>query len=80
MSENLLMNINSDKQSWIYTNGGLYTNYTYILSKDLYVYLDVADNRFKCDSNSNNKAIEIYEKSNDIVVDYYQATTSEGGN
>lgn len=76
---NYYLNINSDKQSWIYTNGGLYTNYTYVLSKDLYVYLDVADNRFKCDNNSNNKGIEIYEKSDEIVVDYYQTTTSEGG-
>lgn len=74
-----ILDINSDKQSWIYTNGGLYTNYTYVLSKDLYVYLDVADNRFKCDNNSNNKGIEIYEKSDEIVVDYYQTTTSEGG-
>lgn len=76
---NYYLNINSDKQSWIYTNGGLYTNYTYVLSKDLYVYLDVVDNRFKCDNNSNNKGIEIYEKSDEIVVDYYQTTTSEGG-
>ena len=74
------MNINSDKQSWTYENGGLYANYSYYLSsKDLYVYLDDASNRFKCDNNSNNKAIEIYEKSDEIVVDYYQATTSEGG-
>lgn len=76
---NYYLNVNGNKQSWIYTNGGLYTNYTYVLSKDLYVYLDVADNRFKCDNNSNNKGIEIYEKSDEIVVDYYQTTTSEGG-
>ncbi len=70
---------NNNNQSWSYENGGLYTNYTYVLSKDLYVYLDVADNKFKCDNNSNNKGIEIYEKSDEIVVDYYQTTTSEGG-
>lgn len=70
---------NNNNQSWTYENGGLYTNYTYVLSKDLYVYLDVADNKFKCDNNSNNKGIEIYEKSDEIVVDYYQTTTSEGG-
>lgn len=69
---------NNNNQSWTYENGGLYTNYTYVLSKDLYVYLDVADNKFKCDNNSNNKAIEINEKSDEIVVDYYQTTTSEG--
>lgn len=76
---NYYLNVNGNKQSWIYTNGGLYTNYTYVLSKDLYIYLDVADNRFKCDNNSNNKGIEIYEKSNDIVIDYYQTVTSQGG-
>lgn len=77
---NYYLNINSDKQSWTYENGGLYANYSYYLSsKDLYVYLDDASNRFKCDNNSNNNGIEIYEKSDEIVVDYYQATTSEGG-
>lgn len=75
----LNINNNNNNQSWTYENGGLYTNYTYVLSKDLYVYLDVADNKFKCDNNSNNKGIEIYEKSDEIVVDYYQTTTSEGG-
>lgn len=73
------LNINNNNQSWAYENGGLYTNYTYVLSKDLYVYLDAADNKFKCDNNSNNKGIEIYEKSDDIVVDYYQSTNTGGG-
>lgn len=73
------LNINNNNQSWAYENGGLYTNYTYVLSKDLYVYLDAADNKFKCDNNSNNKGIEIYEKTNDIFVDYYQSTNTGGG-
>lgn len=74
------LDINSDNQSWTYENGGLYANYSYYLSsKDLYVYLEDASNRFKCDNNSNNNGIEIYEKSDEIVVDYYQTTTSEGG-
>lgn len=70
----------SNKQTWTYTNGGLHTNYSsYISNQELYVYLDGASNSFKCDNNSNNKVIEIYEKSDEIIGDYYQTTTSEGG-
>ena len=73
------LNINNSNQSWLYKNGGLYANYSfYLSSQDLYVYLDDTGNIFKC-NDSNNKAIEIYEKSDYIVVDYYQSTNTGGG-
>lgn len=76
---NFYLNTGNNNQSWTYTNGSLYTDYSYISSQDLYVYLDNTSNNFKCNNDSNNKTIEIYEKSDEIVVDSYQTATSEGG-